>query len=120
MPTRVRRRSRFAALLLPAVLTLLAFYFGWQSTRGAYSSEARQELALQRAEEAATLARLVRQREALEARVERLRTDQLDADLLDERARAKLNMAHGDELVILHTVDAASPTVALAASNGPQ
>lgn len=118
MPTRVRRRSRFVALLLPTVLTLLAGYFGWQSTRGAYSSEAREVLAMERAEVESTLMRLVRQREALEARVARLRTDQLDADLLDERARAKLNMAHADELIILHRSDMVPAPALLAASNG--
>lgn len=102
MPTRLRRKSRFAFLLLPAVFMAVTVYFGWQSTRGAYGEEARLELKRERGVREAELARLVGAREALEIRVTRLRTDALDADLLDERVRSELNMAHANELVILH------------------
>ena len=57
---------------------------------------------------------LVASREALLERVERLRTEALDADLLDERARANLNMAFRNEMVIFH-YDQAPPVTALAA-----
>ncbi|MEM9224797.1 MAG: septum formation initiator family protein [Pseudomonadota bacterium] len=102
MPTRQRRRSRFAFLVLPLALTLVAGYFAFQSTRGTYSHDARDALKIERAEQERTLAQLVALRQALEDRVRRLRTDALDADLLDERARAKLNMAFAHELVIFH------------------
>lgn len=102
MPTRHRRRSRFAFLLLPLLLSAVALYFGWQSTRGDFSRAARQELIEHRAAREAELALLVEERRRLEARVERLRTSALDADLLDERARAQLNLSHPGELVIFH------------------
>ena len=41
------------------------------------------------------------EREALERRVSHLRPESLDRDLLDERARATLNVARPDEIVIL-------------------
>ena len=102
MPTRHRRRSRYRSLILPLLLILLASYFAWQSTRGEYSQAAREALRLERLEREAVLAALVAEREALHAKVKRLRTVALDADLLDERARAKLNMAFPNELVIFH------------------
>lgn len=102
MPTRQRRRSRVSFLILPLLLTLLATYFGWQSTRGAFSHEAREILGDERINRETELASLVAEREHLEARVKRLRTDALDADLLDERARAKLNLAFENEVVIFH------------------
>ena len=113
MPTRHRRRSRFSFLILPFALTLVAGYFGWQSTRGSFSQEARQALAMEREDREAQLATLVAQREHLEQRVKRLRTDALDADLLDERARANLNLAYSNEVVIFHNLDA-GPAPALA------
>jgi cell division protein FtsB len=102
MPTRQRRRSSVAFLLLPLLLSAVAVYFGWQGTRGDYGAAARQELRAERRVLEARLAELVKRRERLEARVERLRTSALDADLLDERARAKLNMVHPNEIVIFH------------------
>lgn len=112
MPTRYRRRSRFAHLVLPLIFSAVALYFGWQSTRGTFSQEARAELAADRAARAAELAALVEERTALEARVAGLRSDALDADLLDERARAKLNMAHPNEIVIFHSPRPGQPTLA--------
>lgn len=104
MPTRIRRRSRFAFLVLPAICVAIAGYFGWQSTRGDFSSEARAALAAERAERAAVLQMLQAEREQLLARVKRFRADQYDADLLDERARAQLFVAHPGEIVVFHDV----------------
>jgi len=115
MPTRHRRRSRFAFLILPFALTLVAGYFSWQSTRGAFSHEARELLRIERQDLETEFAGLIAEREALEERVRRLRTDALDADLLDERARANLNMAHGNEMVIFHHTDGTSSVAAFAA-----
>lgn len=102
MPTRHRRRSRFRSLILPFVLTGIAAYFGWQSTRGEFSQERREALATERHAREVELASLVARREWLEGRVSRLKSNALDADLLDERARAQLFLASPDELVIFH------------------
>ncbi|MCF3932611.1 septum formation initiator family protein [Acuticoccus sp. M5D2P5] len=116
MPTRHRRRSRFAFLLLPLLFCAIAFYFGWQSTRGEFSQLSRENLKAERHTRQVELVTLVAQRRHLEEKVKRLRTDALDADLLDERARAKLNMAHPNELVIMHA-PLAEGTQTLAAHN---
>ncbi len=115
MPTRYRKKSPVMSLLGPLLLIGVALYFGWQSTRGDFGQVARERLASERDARAAELSSLVEHREALQRRVERLRTDALDADLLDERARAQLNLAHTNELVILHGSHAGSLDRALAA-----
>lgn len=96
---------------------LVAGYFSWQSTRGAYSYESRQVLRAEKADLESELAGLVETREALLDRVQRLRTDALDADLLDERARAELNMAYSNEMVIFHHEE--RPAVTALAAHGP-
>lgn len=116
MPTRHRRRSRFSFLVLPFALTLVAGYFSWQSTRGMYSGDGREELRAERIELEAEFERLEAVSRELQSRVLRLRTEALDADLLDERARAKLNTAHPNEMVIFH--DKESSAVAVFASHG--
>ena len=117
MPTCHRRRSRFSFLVLPFALTMVAGYFSWQSTRGVYSGDGREELRAERLTLEAEFARLEAISRELESRVLRLRTEALDADLLDERARAKLNMAYANEMVIFH--DRGGPTVAIFAAHDP-
>lgn len=107
MPTRHRRRSRFTFFVFPLLLVAVAVYFAWQSGRGDYGEEAREALRDERGRLEVQLAALVAEREHLQDRVKRLRVDALDADLLDERARAQLNMAHANEVVIFHTRKAA-------------
>jgi cell division protein FtsB len=46
------------------------------------------------------LAKVTTERQALEHRVLLLRPDHLDPDMLEERARAMLNMGRADEVVI--------------------
>ena len=95
----IRRRLRGAAA--PALLIGAALYLGYHTVHGerglrawlhtsAEVANLRTELAVARAERA-----------RLENRVVRLRPDSLDPDLLEERARAVLNLGHRDDLVIL-------------------
>lgn len=100
MPTRTRRRSPLKRLALPALLLALTAWFAWQAGRGDYGTHSRREFRQTLAALTAEHARLLAERETLEARVARLRPEALDADLLDERARAKLNLARSEELVV--------------------
>ena len=102
MPTRTRRTSHPSRFILPVLMIALVAYFGWQAGRGDYGTEARRAMRDHLAELQAEHAALVAEREALEARVARLRPSALDADLLDERARAKLNLARPEEIVLFH------------------
>lgn len=102
MATRIRRHSPLSRLILPVLFAALTAYFAWHAQVGDYGLEARvtfkRNLAALRVEHEALLAR----RLALEARVARMRPAALDADLLEERARAKLNLARDGELIFLN------------------
>ncbi len=87
------------------VISLLAFgvigYFTYHSVEGERGLRAwfavKHEITLARAE----LADLRADQKILERRVMLLRPESLDLDMLEERARAVLNLGHPDELVIL-------------------
>jgi cell division protein FtsB len=95
----IRRRLRGAAA--PALLIGAALYLGYHTVHGERGLLAwmrtKDEVANLRVELAAART----ERAQLENRVKRLRPDSLDADLLEERARAVLNLGHRDDLVIL-------------------
>lgn len=114
MATRIRRRSSFGFAMFAMLFLAITAYFAWQSTRGAFSTEARTELAQERAEKQALLAELEGKRQALERRVKRFRADRYEADLLDERARAELFVAKPDELVLFHDPVSQLPDTVLA------
>jgi cell division protein FtsB len=95
----LKKRARYIAA--PVLGACLMGYFSYhlvQGERGLVAwlrltndiREGKEEAALVRAE-----------REVLERRVSHLRPESLDRDLLDERARANLNVALPDEIVIL-------------------
>ena len=94
----VRRQAK--AAIAPAVFLALVGYFGWSGTQGDHGSQAfaiRQE---QPKTVQAELARVTTERELWERRVAGLRTQRLDLDTLDERARAVLNVAEPTDLVV--------------------
>ena len=95
------RLRRAVAAMLPAMLFLsLVGYFGWNATQGDRGLQAfalRQEQLVQ---VQADLARANAERDLWERRVTGLRTQRLDPDTLDERARAMLNVADPAELVV--------------------
>ena len=91
------------------MLGLLIVYFGVQGLigeRGLLASKARAETLAERRLE---LTRLEAQRNDLRARVRLLRTDNLSADLLEERARALLGFADPRD-VIVRLPDERQPT----------
>lgn len=100
MSSELKRRVGTAAGTCLAVAVV--GFFVWhtlQGSRGLIALGAiREQITLAEAE----LARLEAERDRLEARVSGLRTERLDADALDERARAMLNLAGKDDLVILY------------------
>ncbi len=88
------------AAVAPTVFLSLVGYFGWQATqgeRGLQSYAMRQEqLKLVQAD----LQRTTLERENWERRVAGLKTQRLDPDTLDERARAMLNVADPADIVV--------------------
>ncbi len=94
----VKRKVREA--VPPAIFLGLTAYFGWNATQGdlGLKSYARQLALLDRA--TAARATAVLEQQSWRQRVEGLRDAALDADTIDERARAMLNLANPDEVVV--------------------
>ena len=99
MVTRSRLKSVLTGLALYAVAAALIGYFGVNAYTGKYGLNARLELDQEIISLTSELARLKRERAEGEHRVSLLRSDRVDPDLLDERARYQLDYANPHELV---------------------
>lgn len=96
--------------VIPPFLGLLALaYIGYHVINGKRGLLAWFERSDQVEQAEAELATLTAQREALEHRVSLLRPESLDLDLLDERARAVLNLVNPDDIVIVEPEDEREP-----------
>jgi cell division protein FtsB len=76
-------------------------YFLHHAQHGARGLETKQELTTQISELEQDIAALKRERAVWEDRVALMRRDEVDRDLLDERARAVLGRAHRNDVVIM-------------------
>lgn len=94
----VKRKVR--ATLPPLLFLSLVGYFGWNATQGDHGLRTyRAQLQLlQQANESQAAAQY--ERAAWTQRVSGLRDKGLDADTLDERARAMLNLAEPNDIVV--------------------
>ena len=101
MVTRTRLRAVLTALGLYAVAALIIGYFGLSAYTGAHGLKAKQDLAQQQINLTEERDRLVAERKAWEHKVSLLRPDNLDPDMLDERARAMLNYLHPRDLTLI-------------------
>ena len=99
MVSRSRLKSFLTGLALYTMATALVSYFGVNAYTGKYGLNARQELDQEIVALTDELARLKRERADSEHRVSLLRTDRLDPDMLDERARYQLDYANPHDLV---------------------
>jgi cell division protein FtsB len=94
----LKRRGRI--MIAPTIFLAITAYFGWNATQGdrglvAYAQRQdllRQVVADQNAAKA--------ERDAWETRVSGLRARHLDPDTLDERARAMLNLADPNDVIV--------------------
>ena len=95
----IRIRARSA--LWPIIGALLLAYFSYHMVQGDHGLLSLLQLRA-KVEQAHTLhAGLRAERSQLDARVALLRPDNLDPDMLEERARVMLNFAHPNEIIIL-------------------
>jgi cell division protein FtsB len=96
-----RRLKRGAkAAVAPVIFLSLVGYFGWNATHGDHGLMAfsqRQALLKQAQDE---LSKAQADRDGWERRVAGLRSNHLDPDALDERARAMLNLADPADIVV--------------------
>jgi cell division protein FtsB len=99
----VRKRAR--RILLPLVLysfsATLAAYFVHHAHTGARGLEAQQHYEVQVGDLAGELETVKTERAEWDRRIALLRSDQIDRDLLEERARIMLGRVHRIDLVIM-------------------
>ena len=100
MSTRQRKKSKLKPLLLPVACLLIVSYFAYHAIEGEYGLAAHGRLQDRRAELTRQLAEVRGEREKLARQVNLVRAQSLDADLVDERARQALNLAHRNDVVI--------------------
>ena len=95
----LRRRGR--RVLGQTLGALVVAYFALNAFQGERGILTWMQLRKQVAEAETILARTSAERTRLEARIRLLRTDSLDPDLLDERARIVAGLADPDDYVIM-------------------
>jgi len=98
MVTRRRFRTVINALALYTVAALLIGYFGVNAFIGNHGLRAKQDLDQQITQLGNELAAMRAERAYWERRVSLLQPQSIDADMLDERARALLNYVDPREL----------------------
>jgi len=93
-------RFRLGQALGPALILVAIFYFGYHAVQGNHGLLKLRELRAEMVvlEDRATEVQV--EKLALENKVNNLRRDNLDLDLLDERAREVLGFQEQDEVVI--------------------
>lgn len=97
--TEIRRRARH--VIGPFLGLTAVVYFAYHTVQGDRGLLAWWRLNQDIKQAEATLSQLEDARDNLDHRVQLLRPDHLDADMLEERARLMLNMGRDDEIVVL-------------------
>lgn len=102
MPRPLKRtvKSRLRGLIVPACSIAVTLYFGYHVFYGDHGIFAWQRLEAQAAELDRDRDRVKQERLALEKKVQLLRPESIDPDLLDERVRATLNFAHANDVIL--------------------
>nr|WP_321444496.1 septum formation initiator family protein [uncultured Cohaesibacter sp.] len=101
MATRQRRNSVGRQLVLPVSFLLLIGYFVFHALHGGYGVYSLTAMKARADGLEADLHALRLVRESREHRIALFRRETLDPDMMEERARATMNVAHPDEIVIL-------------------
>ena len=99
MVSRSRLKSILAGLALYTMAAAMVGYFGVNAYTGKYGLNARQELDQEIIALTSELAQLKRERVRSEQRVSLLRSERIDPDMLDERARFQLDYVNPRDLV---------------------
>ena len=101
MVTHRRRRAILTAVGLYTFAALFIGYFGVNAFTGAHGLHAQADLDKQLAAMDSDLAHLKAERAVWEKRVALLRSDKIDPDMLDERARALLGYVDPRDVTLL-------------------
>ena len=100
MVTRQRRQSRLNRLWMPLLTVAFLGYFAFHAFHGYYGIWAMDRLEIEAKRLSVELESLKLEHAEFERRVMLLRSEKLDADMVDVQARAALNRLRADEVVI--------------------
>ncbi|HEX9904384.1 MAG TPA: septum formation initiator family protein [Propylenella sp.] len=100
MATRQRKQSKVRPLLLPIGCLFVLSYFAYHAVEGDYGLFALGKLRDRAASLQTDLDRVRAERQRMERHVALMRSESLDKDTIDERAREALNMADAKDIVI--------------------
>ena len=101
MTALVNIRSRFRQAIAPILGSVLVVYFSYHMVQGNHGLIAYMSLQTKVEQAEARYADVHAERGVLEHRVALMRPDNLDLDMLEERARKVLGFVHPDEIVIM-------------------
>lgn len=96
----IKRHS--LAAVVPVVCFIAIAYFGFHAVEGEHGLNAYGRVTLQIQEAKSALAEITLERQQLERRVNLLRKDALDTDMVEEQAHRLLGLLAERELVILN------------------
>ena len=93
-------KRKVKAAIAPVIFLSLVGYFGWNATHGdrGLMSYSQRQMLLKQAQDEFEQAQT--DRDGWERRVAGLRSNHIDPDTLDERARAMLNLADPGDVVV--------------------
>ena len=98
---RLRLRSYFAPFAFYCFATLVSGYFVWHAVNGQRGLKTRDEYSQRIADLQATLDGLQAERARWSHKIELVRGEELDRDVLDEQARMALGRVQKNEVIIL-------------------
>ncbi len=101
MVTRMRFRRFVVPVALYAVTVAVVSYFSYHAYHGNRGLNAKREYKERIAVLKQEMDQVTTEKTALERRVSLLRTEHVERDLLEERARVILNNAHKNDVIVL-------------------
>jgi cell division protein FtsB len=101
MVSRRRLKSALTVLVLYVMAALMIGYFGFHAYSGNRGLRAKQDIDTQMAQLTTELGRLKSERAQWDKKVALLRSDKIDPDMLDERARSLLNYVHPNDAILI-------------------
>lgn len=101
MVIRTRLHRILQAATLYALAAAMIAYFGFHAYHGDHGIRAKQQFLVEIADLNAELQALRREKAEVDRRVVLMRTEALDPDMLDQRAREILNFADPRELILI-------------------
>jgi cell division protein FtsB len=100
-----KKRRFLQSLTLYAGAAGLIAYFGFHSWNGAYGLKAKKTYASEITKLEEDLSRVKIERIKMEHKLSLLSPERIDPDMLDERARAVLNYAHPNDVIIINSTN---------------